>query len=140
MTGYCLHFRGYKSLFFYDHFPETLLKIHIHRTWLFVLIITWQSVPFKWLAHISGFNVCLTQSMYVKCYISSNITYSVLQSEKSKKAGKAPSTSLLIDFLKTSYQGDLDILLLEDKMNFNSRAASLLVSAIQWIDIRRFLW
>ncbi|KAL5182424.1 DEAD-box ATP-dependent RNA helicase 58, chloroplastic [Glycine soja] len=48
------------------------------------------------------------------------------QSEKSKKAGKAPSTSLLIDFLKTSYQGDLDILLLEDKMNFNSRAASLL--------------
>ncbi|XP_027332088.1 DEAD-box ATP-dependent RNA helicase 58, chloroplastic isoform X2 [Abrus precatorius] len=48
------------------------------------------------------------------------------QSEKSKKAGNAPSTSLLIDFLKTSYQGSLDILLLEDKMNFNSRAASLL--------------
>ncbi|KAJ1427208.1 P-loop containing nucleoside triphosphate hydrolase [Sesbania bispinosa] len=48
------------------------------------------------------------------------------QSEKSKKAGNAPSTSLLIDFLKTSYQGSLDILLLEDDMNFNSRAASLL--------------
>ncbi|KAL9325469.1 hypothetical protein ACSQ67_006114 [Phaseolus vulgaris] len=49
-----------------------------------------------------------------------------LTSEKSKKSGKAPSASLLIDFLKTSYQGDLDVLLLEDKMNFNSRAASLL--------------
>ncbi|GAU18355.1 hypothetical protein TSUD_202440 [Trifolium subterraneum] len=48
------------------------------------------------------------------------------QSEKSKKAGNAPSTSLVIDFLKTSYQGSLDILLLEDDMNFNSRAASLL--------------
>ncbi|XP_012573297.1 DEAD-box ATP-dependent RNA helicase 58, chloroplastic isoform X3 [Cicer arietinum] len=48
------------------------------------------------------------------------------QSEKSKKAGNAPSTSLLIDFLKASYHGSLDILLLEDDMNFNSRAASLL--------------
>ncbi|XP_045809250.1 DEAD-box ATP-dependent RNA helicase 58, chloroplastic isoform X1 [Trifolium pratense] len=48
------------------------------------------------------------------------------QSEKSKKAGNAPSTSLVIDFLKTSYHGSLDILLLEDDMNFNSRAASLL--------------
>ncbi|KAL5163594.1 DEAD-box ATP-dependent RNA helicase 58, chloroplastic [Glycine soja] len=56
----------------------------------------------------------------------SGIIFVAEQSEKSKKAGKAPSTSLLIDFLKTSYQGDLDILLLEDKMNFNSRAASLL--------------
>jgi len=64
-----------------------------------------------------------------------------MQSEKSKKSGKAPSASLLIDFLKTSYQGDLDVLLLEDKMNFNSRAASLLVSVNQWIDIdRTFLW
>ncbi|KAF7837246.1 DEAD-box ATP-dependent RNA helicase 58, chloroplastic isoform X1 [Senna tora] len=48
------------------------------------------------------------------------------QSEKSKRAGNAPSTSLLIDFLKTSYQGSLDILLLEEDMNFNSRAVSLL--------------
>ncbi|KOM33830.1 hypothetical protein LR48_Vigan01g338600 [Vigna angularis] len=56
----------------------------------------------------------------------SGIIFVAEQSEKSKKAGKAPSTSLLIDFLKTSYQGDLDVLLLEDKMNFNSRAASLL--------------
>ncbi|XP_044484858.1 DEAD-box ATP-dependent RNA helicase 58, chloroplastic isoform X2 [Mangifera indica] len=47
------------------------------------------------------------------------------QSEKSKKAGNAPSTTLLIDFLKTSYGGSSDILLLEEDMNFNSRAASL---------------
>ncbi|XVE81553.1 hypothetical protein DITRI_Ditri15bG0074000 [Diplodiscus trichospermus] len=47
------------------------------------------------------------------------------QSEKSKKAGKAPSTALLIDFLKTSYGGSLEILLLEEDMNFNSRAALL---------------
>jgi len=53
-----------------------------------------------------------------------------MQSEKSKKAGNSPSTSLVIDFLKTSYHGSLDILLLEDDMNFNSRAASLLVRAI----------
>ncbi|KAE9602116.1 putative RNA helicase [Lupinus albus] len=48
------------------------------------------------------------------------------QSEKSKKAGNSPSTSLVCDFLKASYQGSLDIFLLEDDMNFNSRAASLL--------------
>ncbi|XP_052108319.1 DEAD-box ATP-dependent RNA helicase 58, chloroplastic isoform X3 [Arachis duranensis] len=48
------------------------------------------------------------------------------QSEKSKKAGNAPSTDLVIDFLKTSYEGPLDIVLLEDDMNFNSRAVSLL--------------
>lgn len=47
------------------------------------------------------------------------------QSEKSKKAGNAPPTTLLIDFLKTSYGGCSDILLLEEGMNFNLRAASL---------------
>ncbi|CAL1411415.1 unnamed protein product [Linum trigynum] len=47
------------------------------------------------------------------------------QSEKSKKAGNAPSTVLLVDFLNTSYRGSLDVLLLEEDMNFNSRAASL---------------
>lgn len=47
------------------------------------------------------------------------------QSEKSKKAGNDPSTTLLIEFLKTSYNGSLEILLLEEDMNFNSRAASL---------------
>ncbi|XP_028773937.1 DEAD-box ATP-dependent RNA helicase 58, chloroplastic isoform X2 [Neltuma alba] len=46
--------------------------------------------------------------------------------QRSKQAGNAPSTSLLVDFLKTSYQGSLDILLLEEDMNFNSRAVSLL--------------
>ncbi|KAG7551212.1 Helicase C-terminal [Arabidopsis thaliana x Arabidopsis arenosa] len=47
------------------------------------------------------------------------------QSEKSKKAGNDPSTTLLMEFLKTSYKGSLEILLLEGDMNFNSRAASL---------------
>ena len=58
-----------------------------------------------------------------------------MQSEKSKRAGHAPSTSLVIDFLKASYQGPLDIVLLKEDMNFNSQVASLLVSAIQQIDI-----
>lgn len=53
-----------------------------------------------------------------------------MQSEKSKKAGNAPTTTLLVDFLKTSYQGPLDIILLEEDMNFNSRATSLLVSTM----------
>ncbi|KAG4179660.1 hypothetical protein ERO13_A10G118100v2 [Gossypium hirsutum] len=47
------------------------------------------------------------------------------QSEKSKKSGQAPSTTAVIDFLRASYEGSLDILLLEEDMNFNSRAASL---------------
>ncbi|XP_076890844.1 DEAD-box ATP-dependent RNA helicase 58, chloroplastic-like [Bidens hawaiensis] len=46
------------------------------------------------------------------------------QSEKSKKAGYAPATSLVIDVLKNSHQGNHEILLLEEKLNFNSRAAS----------------
>lgn len=50
------------------------------------------------------------------------------QSEKSKKAGNASSATLLINFLKASYEGYSDILLLEEDMNFNSRAASLSVS------------
>lgn len=52
-----------------------------------------------------------------------------MQSEKSKKAGNSPSTTLLVDFLKTSYVGSSEILLLEEDMNFNSRATSLLVSS-----------
>ncbi|XP_075654607.1 DEAD-box ATP-dependent RNA helicase 58, chloroplastic isoform X2 [Castanea sativa] len=47
------------------------------------------------------------------------------QSEKSKKAGNAPPTTSLVDFLRTSYVGCSDIHLLEEDMNFNSRAASL---------------
>ncbi|KAL3578221.1 hypothetical protein D5086_019725 [Populus alba] len=52
------------------------------------------------------------------------------QSEKSKKAGNAPPTIDLVDFLKTSYGGCSEILLLEEDMNFNSRAASLSVSIV----------
>lgn len=55
-----------------------------------------------------------------------------MQSEKSKKAGNAPPTTLLIDFLKTSYGGWSDILLLEEGMNFNLRAASLTVSDVDF--------
>lgn len=55
-------------------------------------------------------------------------SYLFIQSEKSKKAGNAPSTTLLIDFLKASYTGGSEVLLLEEDMNFNLRAASLSVS------------
>ncbi|XP_065863392.1 DEAD-box ATP-dependent RNA helicase 58, chloroplastic isoform X2 [Euphorbia lathyris] len=47
------------------------------------------------------------------------------QSEKSKKAGHAPPTTLLVDYLIASYGNSSYIVLLEEKMNFNSRAASL---------------
>lgn len=50
------------------------------------------------------------------------------QSEKSKKAGSAPPTTLLVDFLKSSCGRFSDISLLEEDMNFNQRAASLSVS------------
>ncbi|CAN1807576.1 DEAD-box ATP-dependent RNA helicase 58, chloroplastic [Linum perenne] len=46
-------------------------------------------------------------------------------SEKSKNAGNDPSTILLVEFLRVSYRGSSEILLLEKDMNFNSRAASL---------------
>ncbi|XP_024960029.1 DEAD-box ATP-dependent RNA helicase 58, chloroplastic [Cynara cardunculus var. scolymus] len=54
----------------------------------------------------------------------SAIIFVNLQSEKSKKAGNAPSTTVLIDALKNSHIGGHEILLLEEKINFNSRAAS----------------
>ncbi|KAK4482894.1 hypothetical protein RD792_010067 [Penstemon davidsonii] len=47
------------------------------------------------------------------------------QSEKSKKAGHAPPTTLLMESLKTSHAGCPEIILLEQDMNFNQRAASL---------------
>uniref|UniRef100_A0A2P2KK41 RNA helicase n=1 Tax=Rhizophora mucronata TaxID=61149 RepID=A0A2P2KK41_RHIMU len=47
------------------------------------------------------------------------------QTERSKKAGNAPPTTLLVDFLKSSHGDCSEILLLEEDMNFNSRAASL---------------
>ncbi|GMP56506.1 hypothetical protein CsSME_00020964 [Camellia sinensis var. sinensis] len=55
----------------------------------------------------------------------SAIIFVSVQSEKSKKAGHAPPTTLLIDLLKTSLPGCFDILMLEEDMNFNLRAASL---------------
>lgn len=50
------------------------------------------------------------------------------QSEKSKKAGQPPSTALVLDFLKASYRGGLEVLLLDDDMNFNARAGSFTVN------------
>ncbi|XP_028119363.1 DEAD-box ATP-dependent RNA helicase 58, chloroplastic-like isoform X3 [Camellia sinensis] len=58
----------------------------------------------------------------------SAIIFVSVQSEKSKKAGHAPPTTLLIDLLKTSLPGCFDILMLEEDMNFNLRAASLSVT------------
>ncbi|THG08103.1 hypothetical protein TEA_021294 [Camellia sinensis var. sinensis] len=57
-------------------------------------------------------------------------------SEKSKKAGHAPPTTLLIELLKTSLPRCFDILILEEDMNYNLRAASLFVSTIQLMDAR----
>lgn len=48
------------------------------------------------------------------------------QSEKSKKTGDVSTTTRLIDFLKSSSGEFSNIALLEDDMNFNARAASLL--------------
>ncbi|KAJ8442739.1 hypothetical protein Cgig2_011009 [Carnegiea gigantea] len=49
-----------------------------------------------------------------------------LKSEKSKKTGDVSTTTQLIDFLKSSSGEFSNIALLEDDMNFNARAASLL--------------
>ncbi|KAK1279566.1 hypothetical protein QJS04_geneDACA004981 [Acorus gramineus] len=48
------------------------------------------------------------------------------KSELSKRAGDPPSATRVIEFLKTSYVGHLDVLLLEDDMNFNARVNALL--------------
>ncbi|MQL76251.1 hypothetical protein Taro_008621 [Colocasia esculenta] len=47
------------------------------------------------------------------------------QSEKSKKAGDLPSTLVVLEFLKASYSECLEVILLEEEMNFNARATSL---------------
>nr|GMC51148.1 DEAD-box ATP-dependent RNA helicase 58, chloroplastic isoform X2 [Ipomoea batatas] len=55
----------------------------------------------------------------------SAIVFVGVQSEKSKKAGDPPPTTLLVNFLKSSLMGFSEISLLEEDMNFNQRAASL---------------
>ncbi|CAL5337715.1 unnamed protein product [Camellia sinensis] len=55
----------------------------------------------------------------------SAIIFVSTQSEKSKKAGHAPPTSLLIELLKTSLPRCFDILILEEDMNYNLGAPSL---------------
>ncbi|KMS95859.1 hypothetical protein BVRB_004370 isoform A [Beta vulgaris subsp. vulgaris] len=48
------------------------------------------------------------------------------QSEKSKKTGEMPTSTVLVDLLKSSCEEFSNISLLEEDQNFNSRAASLL--------------
>ena len=55
-----------------------------------------------------------------------------MQSEKSKKAGNAPPITTLIDLLKSSLAGCSEILLLDEDVNFNSRAVSLSVCMSQF--------
>lgn len=77
-------------------------------------------------------NIFTKGSFHDACFLLFNITSDLsVQSEKSKKVGNAPSTTLLVDFLRTSYGGCSDILLLEEDMNFNLRAASISVSFLQ---------
>ncbi|GJN16607.1 hypothetical protein PR202_gb03611 [Eleusine coracana subsp. coracana] len=54
----------------------------------------------------------------------SGIIFVAEQSERSKKAGNPPSTTIVNEFLKSTYKGSLDALLLEEDMNFNARATS----------------
>ncbi|XP_077240667.1 P-loop containing nucleoside triphosphate hydrolases superfamily protein isoform X3 [Tasmannia lanceolata] len=55
----------------------------------------------------------------------SGIIFVSEQSEKSKKAGNPPPTTSVIEFLERSFSDCSEILLLEEEMNFNARAASL---------------
>ncbi|XP_075506767.1 DEAD-box ATP-dependent RNA helicase 58, chloroplastic isoform X3 [Primulina tabacum] len=48
------------------------------------------------------------------------------QSEKSKKSGDSPPTTLLVEFLRTSHRECPEIVMLEEEMNFNKRAASII--------------
>ncbi|XP_074568669.1 DEAD-box ATP-dependent RNA helicase 58, chloroplastic isoform X1 [Curcuma longa] len=54
----------------------------------------------------------------------SGIIFVSEQSEKLKKLGHPPPTTLVLDFLQTSYEGDLEVFLLDDDMNINARASS----------------
>ncbi|XP_078169853.1 P-loop containing nucleoside triphosphate hydrolases superfamily protein isoform X1 [Carex rostrata] len=58
----------------------------------------------------------------------SGIIFVLEQSEKSRNAGHSPSTTVVYEFLKDSYDGDLEILLLEQDMHFNARSTSFLES------------
>ncbi|XP_006646732.1 DEAD-box ATP-dependent RNA helicase 58, chloroplastic [Oryza brachyantha] len=54
----------------------------------------------------------------------SGIIFVAEQSERSKKAGHPPSTTVVVEFLRSTYMGSLEVLLLEEDMNFNARAIS----------------
>lgn len=102
--------------------------------------VTLENIPLKnqdWKHYLTRFSVIISLRFAFVSYhlhpFSANdsfqlISYLFIQSEKSKKAGNAPPTTLLMDFLKASYNGGSEVLLLEEDMNFNLRAASLSVS------------
>ncbi|XBI22972.1 hypothetical protein VPH35_063924 [Triticum aestivum] len=52
------------------------------------------------------------------------IIFVAQQSEKSKRAGNPPSSTRVVEFLRTEYKGTLEVLVLEEDMNFNARATS----------------
>ncbi|KAF7033825.1 hypothetical protein CFC21_044902 [Triticum aestivum] len=52
------------------------------------------------------------------------IIFVAQQSEKSKRAGNPPPSTLVVEFLRTEYKGILEVLVLEEDMNFNARATS----------------
>uniref|UniRef100_A0A453GW72 RNA helicase n=2 Tax=Aegilops tauschii subsp. strangulata TaxID=200361 RepID=A0A453GW72_AEGTS len=52
------------------------------------------------------------------------IIFVAQQSEKSKRAGNPPSSTLVVEFLRAEYKGTLEVLVLEEDMNFNARATS----------------
>ncbi|KAJ3683306.1 hypothetical protein LUZ60_013533 [Juncus effusus] len=54
----------------------------------------------------------------------SSIIFVNEQSKKEERAGNIPSTTLVFEFLRDSYKGQLEIMLLESDMNFNARATS----------------
>uniref|UniRef100_A0A453GVH8 Uncharacterized protein n=1 Tax=Aegilops tauschii subsp. strangulata TaxID=200361 RepID=A0A453GVH8_AEGTS len=43
--------------------------------------------------------------------------------------GNPPSSTLVVEFLRAEYKGTLEVLVLEEDMNFNARATSFTVSA-----------
>lgn len=65
-------------------------------------------------------------------------TFLFEQSEKLKKLGHPPPKTLVLDFLRTSYEGDLEVFLLDDDMNINARASSFSVNILsQYIFLER---
>lgn len=63
----------------------------------------------------------------VLAYFKKLTSFLCMQSEKSKKAGNPSPTFTVTESLRNIIEG-LEIILLEEEMNFNARASSLMVS------------